>query len=117
MATMTIRILSHLDRTLNKLSAETGILKSSLILYAINDRLRFGSQSDYLEIHPTAEQNLVRVTLRLPDELKTLVETIAKKNNISANTLINNCIDSTDGIYWSAYKPIAKVLSQLTETS
>ena len=117
MATITIRILSHLDKALNTLSEETGILKSSLILYSINDCLRLGRMDNFAEIHPSAKESLVRMTLRIPDDLKTLVETVAKKHRISANTLINNCIFETEGIYWSAYKPISKALLQLTAKS
>ena len=115
MATITIRLMSSLNEDLNRLSEETGILKSSLILYAINENLRLRINPDIGEIHPSA--NLVRMTLRIPDNLKSLLEAYAKSKNVSANTLVNNFVYIQSGVIWDSYKPISKVLKELTAKS
>ena len=105
MTTITIRILGDLDERLNQLSRETGILKSSLILYALNERLRDDSYSDG-SIFTTDSSKWVRMTLRLPQPLKARAEQMAQANGTSVNMLINHCVYLQNMLFWSAYKPL-----------
>ena len=103
MASMTIRLYPQLSSCLDRVSEQTGILRSSLILYALNDQLRLNKiiENDRLTAAP-ADQS-IRIALRLPDALKKLLADVAAENQMSANHLVNYCIYMCDLSYWSRY--------------
>ncbi len=103
MATLTVRILGDLNKVLDELSEKTGILKSSLILYALNDRLRRGNFPKG-DLFTVTGQVPVRITLRLPDALKELLEAAAKANDVSVNFMVNKCIYDVNLLYWRTYQ-------------
>ncbi|MDI7818412.1 hypothetical protein QMM58_18805 [Clostridioides difficile] len=103
MTTITARIFIPLNETLEKISFQTGIPKSSLILYALNDTLRKNEIIEELECVTDKNEENVRFTLRMPEHLKLLLENIAKDNNISVNTLVNHCIYLFYVLHWSSY--------------
>lgn len=105
MSTLTTRVYKPLNEALEKVSNMTGIIKSNLILYAINDRLQFYDDFKGLEYRSldTDVDSCVRFTLRIPEHLKKLLQETAKSNNISMTSLINECIYSVNAIYWSNY--------------
>ncbi|EGT4600658.1 hypothetical protein DFW26_14520 [Clostridioides difficile] len=103
MTTITARIFIPLNETLEKISFQTGIPKSSLILYALNDTLRKNEIIEGLECVTDKNEENVRFTLRMPEHLKLLLENIAKDNDISVNTLVNHCIHLFYVLHWSSY--------------
>lgn len=115
MATLTVRILGNLNQKLDQLAEETGILKSSLILYALNDRLRTPVPMDELSLFSVKGMEPVRITLRLPDALKERLEEVAKENDISVNFLVNYYVQMVQQIYWAWYKKLAKQPTKSTE--
>lgn len=105
MATITVRIYPPLNDSLNVVSEQTGIPKSSLILYALNDQLRLKKNFeglDYDQISGKADES-IRFTLRLPDSLKELLQEASAANNISTNQLINECVNHFRMLYWMSY--------------
>ncbi|MDO4438581.1 MAG: ribbon-helix-helix domain-containing protein [Eubacteriales bacterium] len=105
MATITVRIYPALYESLNTVSEQTGIPKSSLILYALNDQLRLKNNFEELDYSPVSgkSDDSIRFTLRLPDSLKELLQTASAANNISTNQLINECVNHFKVLYWQAY--------------
>ncbi|VIB52557.1 Ribbon-helix-helix protein, copG family [Clostridioides difficile] len=102
MTTITVRIYTPLNENLEKISYQTGILKSSLILYAINDIIR-NSKVNELQSISYKSDDTVRSTLRIPGVLKELLEKTAKENNLSINSLINNAVHSFCISHWLIY--------------
>ena len=102
MTTITVRIYTPLNENLEKISCETGILKSSLILYAINDIIRNSKVNELKSVSYKSEDS-VRPTLRIPVVLKELLEKTAKENNLSINSLINNAVHSFCISDWLIY--------------
>ncbi|HBG7355540.1 TPA: toxin-antitoxin system HicB family antitoxin [Clostridioides difficile] len=103
MATITARIFPPLNESLEKVSFQTGIPKSSLILYALNDTLRKNNSIEGLEYISDKNEENIRFTLRMPEHLKLLLEKAAKNNNISVNALVNHCIHLFYVLHWSSY--------------
>ncbi|HBG5343829.1 TPA: hypothetical protein KQG29_001188 [Clostridioides difficile] len=103
MATITARIFPPLNESLEKVSFQTGIPKSSLILYALNDTLRKNNSIEGLEYIPDKNEENIRFTLRMPEHLKFLLEKTAKDNNVSVNALVNHCIRLFYVLHWSSY--------------
>ncbi len=103
MAIITLRIPKTLDATLENLATITGISKASLILYAINDLLRTNSNVP-IQVTSSTTDDLTRTSLRLPDELKSILTTKANKRNTSVNAFILDCIHVFNLEHWSNYK-------------
>lgn len=103
MANTTVRIPPILNDNLEKVSYQTGIPKSSLILYALNDRLRLNKSFQGFEYIPIDTDNSIRFTLRMPDHLKALLQEKSLENNISTNQLINECVYHFYVLYWQEY--------------
>lgn len=108
---VTVRIYTPLDKHLEIVSFQTGIPKSSLILYAVNHYLRSGysiEELDYIGVDgkPTETK---RFTLRMPEHLKQLIDTAAKKAGVSLNGLINQCVYHLSITSWSGYSKIEKI--------
>ncbi|HBF6217480.1 hypothetical protein ACP3UY_16535 [Clostridioides difficile] len=103
MTTITARIFIPLNESLDKISFQTGIPKSSLILYALNDILRKDETVEGLECVSDKTEENIRFTLRMPEHLKSLLEQTAKDNKISVNTLVNHCIYLFYVLHWSSY--------------
>lgn len=105
MAAITARIHPKLNSYLETVAEQTGIPKTSLILYALNDQLRrenFKISDLYLT---RTDQPEIRFTLRMPDNLKLLLEHTAEKEKCSINFLVNLCIYNVHLLFWSAYNP------------
>lgn len=92
MTTITIRLFPQLNKLLDDISLQTGIVKASLILFAINVSLRkeYAAKEMYLDAPCT--EDTIRSTLRLPTNIKSSLEKKSKEYNISVNTLINQYI-------------------------
>lgn len=103
MATITVRIYPPLNDSLEKVSFQTGIPKSSLILYALNDTLRKNKTIEGLDYDPDSKREPIRFTLRMPDHLKLLLEETANENDISVNSLVNRSVYLFYILHWSSY--------------
>lgn len=105
MTTFTVRIYPPLNESLDKVSEQTGIAKSSLILYALNDQLRLQKHFEGVDFDSLSVRSdeSVRFTLRMPESLKTLLQEASIQNGISVNQLINECVNHFRIQYWSAY--------------
>ena len=106
MPKITVRLVPALDEALDNLSNETGILKSNLILLAINAILRNKKPYEPIAM-PSSDENL-RTTLRIPDHLKAMLEAAANEKGCAANTLINTFVSIMIEDYGTIYKEIAK---------
>lgn len=106
MPKITVRLVPALDKALDNLSKETGILKSNLILLAINAILRNPKPYEPIAM-PSSDENL-RTTLRIPDHLKAMLETTANEKGCASNTLINTFVQIMIEDYGTIYKEIAK---------
>lgn len=102
MPKITVRLAPPLDSALDNLSAETGVLKSNLILLAINEALRRNKPYTPLSM-PASDENL-RTTLRIPDHLKAMLETAANEKGCASNTLINTFVQIMIDNYKTIYK-------------
>ena len=100
MTTITVRIYDMLNDKLDKISLNSGIPKSSLILFGLNICLRNPSYKfqglNYISLDNVDISNdtnkSVRFTLKLPDEIKQALKEISKSNNISINSMINESV-------------------------
>lgn len=101
MATITTRIYPQLNENLEDVSFQTGIPKSSLILYAVNETLRKNNKVEEFEC--ISDKENIRFTLRMPEHLKLLLEETSKDTNISINSLINSCVHSFYVLNWTSY--------------
>lgn len=104
MATFTTRLPMDINNQLEKVSYQTGIPKSSLILYAINDCLRLRNDMEGVKLVGFSDDNLVRFTLRMPDNLKVKLEEVSQKNNTSINSLVLAYVVFFNDLYWKFYK-------------
>lgn len=104
MASMTVRIHPYFNDWLEKISAQTGLTKSAIILYAMNDVLRGGKGKDKLEgVQVFIKGDPIRFTLRMPDSLKALAERRAKESGLTMNALVTYCLYQMKVLYWSDY--------------
>ena len=103
MATVTVRLIGGLNKSLETVSEQTGIPKASLILYAQNDRLRIGIELD-ADLFQTKGAEPVRFTLRMPDSLKKLLEDAASESKVSVNWAVNVCVYQFNQLFWKSYR-------------
>ncbi|WAW15246.1 ribbon-helix-helix domain-containing protein [Peptostreptococcus equinus] len=103
MDNITTRIPIDINENLEKVSQQTGIPKSSLILYAINDCLRLRKDIDMPKFD-FSNEDFVRFTLRMPEHLKKELAITASERNTSINSLIVAYVDLFDLLYWDCYR-------------
>lgn len=106
MATITIRVHPYFNEWLEKISSQTGLTKTAIIIYAMNDTLRRDNGKNPLEaveIVSNKEETPVRFTLRMPESLKNLAFRRAKESGLTMNALVTYCIYRAKTLYWSDY--------------
>lgn len=104
MATITVRIHPMVNEWLETVSSQTGLTKSAIILYSMNDTLRRDRGTlDLQKVQIVAKGKPIRFTLRMPISLKALAERRAKEADITVNSLVTYCLYRAWTLYWSSY--------------
>lgn len=91
MMSLTIRLIADINESLDQIAQETGIVKTSFILYILNQQLNCDSIRVKTSLTFRGQQ-IVRTTLRLPDALRVKLESAAEENHISVNQFVNQCL-------------------------
>ena len=100
MVAFTVRLIPSIDQELDIISEHTGVVKTSLILFALNDILRRNQPIKETIGISLKESEPFRKSVRFPDPLKVLLEHRSAKEGISANTFINSAIHQVNRDYW-----------------
>lgn len=99
MITFTIRFSPSLEQELDSISEITGVVKTSLILFALNDVLRGRKPIRKDAVIPSSPEPS-RKSIRFPDELKMMVEARCREEGMSANSLVSTIVHQVDQEYW-----------------
>lgn len=97
MAILTVRLLPTINTYLEKMSEDTGIPKSSLILFAVH-HICFHNMS--LSLPKGVPEPSIRFSLRMPDHVKEDVLAHANARNMSVNAFINACVHFAIVVWW-----------------
>jgi len=99
MVTFTIRFSPALERELDFISEITGVVKTSLILFALNDVLR-GGKPIRTDLALPGSPEPSRKSIRFPDGLKPMIESRCQEEGMSANSLVSTVVHQVNQEYW-----------------
>lgn len=98
---ITFRTSPEINDRLNIISEISGIPKAGLILYAVNEYLRLGKE---LDIKHTEYISSVRTSIRISDDINSLLVNSANRLNLNKNGIMNFIVSYYIDNVWSYYE-------------